>query len=256
MHPDLAGRKKMKDADDELSKLERSRQGPDYPSRKNSVFRSESDGIQVVVKVFSGGRHASAASEFQILDRCKAAGIAVPSPLILLDNAIVMEFLEGSTVASRLDAIEAESGLETPDGMAEAESIMQSLGSWLARFHRLHDFRITRGDSIMRNFMLVGSEVYGIDFEESTECDVLIDLGQMCSSLLSMRPMFTRTKLALAEMLSGHYFEAAGTARQADLPAKISEALRYYAKFRSDGDELLAWAEKIERDGLTQTESG
>ena len=97
--------------------------------------------------------------------------------------------------------------------------------------------------------------MYGIDFEESTECDVLIDLGQMCSSLLSMRPMFTRTKFALADKLSGHYFEATGTDRVEDLSAKISEALRYYAKFRNDRDELLAWAEKIDRDGLIQAES-
>jgi tRNA A-37 threonylcarbamoyl transferase component Bud32 len=240
----------MRDSREELRELRRSRLGQDYPSRKNKVFKSELEGELVVVKIFPVDRYEAASAEFTILERCSKAGLAVPSPIRLLQGAIVIEHIEGTTVADALDSIDAEIGLGAPDGMERAGPIMRSLGCWLASFHELHGFRVARGDSIMRNFILVDHALYGIDFEEASECDVLLDLGQMCSSLLSMRPMFTKEKFELVHILSNHYFEAAGTSRLDDLPGKISEALRFYARFRRDGGSLLTWADRIEHSGL------
>jgi hypothetical protein len=128
--------------------------------------------------------------------------------------------------------------------------IADGLGEWLARYHALFEFRLTRGDAIMKNFLVSGGRIVGVDFEEASEEDVIRDLGEMCSSILSMHPMFTVDKFAFCRRLSKRYFALTRTERDADLSTATAKALRHYASFRVDGGELAARAAVIESDGL------
>ncbi|MCJ7489334.1 MAG: hypothetical protein MUO87_04215, partial [Thermoplasmata archaeon] len=84
----------------------------------------------------------------------------------------------------------------------------------------------------------------------ASEEDVIRDLGEMCSSILSMHPMFTVDKFAFCRRLSERYFALTGAERDSDLSTATAKALRHYASFRIDGEELVARAAVIEIDGL------
>jgi tRNA A-37 threonylcarbamoyl transferase component Bud32 len=240
----------MDSLDSKLIRLRRSRLGPYYFSRKNKVFRSWLGDRVVVVKEFGEARAESASSEFSILERCIGAGVPVPSPIELLSHAIVMEHIDGPTVSAMIDSAEDAKGATASVGIEKCHQVADALGNWLAGFHRMSDSRLARGDANMRNFILAGPVLYGVDFEESSECDVLVDLGQMCSSILSMRPMFVREKFELVRRMSSRYFQATGLDRSDDLPRATAEALRFYAQFRDDREKMLSWAERIESRGL------
>ena len=239
----------MSHSNDQLRQLERFRSGPDFFSRKNKVFRSSQSGRPVVVKVFGVGRREIASKEFSVLQRCSGAGLSTPSPIGLISDSIVMEYLEGVTVAALLDTDASSAKSSSVAGFDRIE-LSRSLGEWIAGFHGLFDFKLSRGDANMRNSIVVGGTVYGIDFEECLETDVLIDLGQMCSSVLSMHPMFTEEKFEFVRAMSERYFQSTGQDRRQDLPSSTARALRHYARFRTDGDEMSSWADRIEDRGL------
>ncbi len=231
-----------------LEELRGNMLGTEFKSRKNRVFRATDQGMTVVVKEFSDSEVAS--KEFSVLMRCSAGSLPVPRPLSTHTRAIVMESLSGETVAEALDSVWLGTGPISADERAKLLDIVDGLGEWLARYHALFEFRMTRGDAIMKNFLVSDGRIVGIDFEEASEEDVIRDLGEMCSSILSMHPMFTGDKLALCRRLSERYFELTGAERAADLSAATAKALRHYANYRTDGGELVARAAVIESDGL------
>jgi tRNA A-37 threonylcarbamoyl transferase component Bud32 len=231
-----------------LEELRSNMLGTEFESRKNRVFRATDQGTTVVVKEFSDSETAS--KEFSILTRCYARSLPVPRPVSIHTRAIVMECLPGGTVVEALDSAWLSEGPISADEEAKLRDIADGLGEWLARYHALFEFGLTRGDAIMKNFLVSGGRIVGVDFEEASEEDVIRDLGEMCSSILSMHPMFTVDKFAFCRRLSKRYFALTRTERDADLSTATAKALRHYASFRVDGGELAARAAVIESDGL------
>ena len=231
-----------------LEELRSNMLGTEFESRKNRVFRATDQGKTVVVKEFSDSEAAS--KEFSILTRCYASSLPVPRPISIHTRAVVMECLFGETVAKALDSAWLRNGPTSADEGTKLLNIADGLGEWLAGYHALFEFGLTRGDAIMKNFLVSDGRIVGIDFEEASEEDVIRDLGEMCSSILSMHPMFTGDKLALCRRFSERYFELTGAERTADLSAATAKALRHYANYRTDGGELAARAAVIESDGL------
>ncbi len=231
-----------------LEELRGNMLGTEFESRKNRVFRAADEGRTVVVKEFSDSETAS--KEFSILTRCSAGSLPVPRPMSAHACAIIMECLPGVTVAETLDSVWLDEGPISADEEAELRDIADGLGEWLARYHALFEFGLTRGDAIMKNFLVSGGRIVGLDFEEASEEDVIRDLGEMCSSVLSMHPMFTADKLAFCRRLTERYFALTGTERYADLSVATASALRHYASFRTDGGEMVARAAVIESAGL------
>jgi tRNA A-37 threonylcarbamoyl transferase component Bud32 len=237
-----------------LEDLRRGRLGSDFESRKNKVFKSAAHGEVVVVKEFSCMESAS--KEYSILMRCHSNSIPVPRPISLHTDAITMEFVRGETVAEALDSVWLHEGPATEKERGRLRAIAAGLAKWLAEFHRLFEFRQARGDTITKNFLVSDGVIMGLDFEDASEEDVIIDLGQLCSSVLSMHPMFTAEKRSFCRQLSKSYFNEVGAARAADLDVAIAQALRHYASYRRDGDRMVAEATTIDREGFLSRDEG
>ncbi len=211
-------------------------------SRKNTVFLSVLDGRFVVVKMFADGGSGLAASEEAIIERCIEKGVSVPGLVGRSGDVLVLEFVEGETLADTLD------GIWLVEQSSEEEG--SSLGAWLAAFHAAFDNTTRRGDAITRNFIMGPKGITGIDFEESSDSDVVDDLGEICSSVMSMHPMFTDEKIRFCRAVADYYFTATGEGRSKDVGQATSRALRRYAPYREDGDLLRQKADEIDKKGL------
>ena len=172
-----------------------------------------------------------------------------PTPIELKEAVIVMEYVEGPTLAEFLDAAWRGSG-NRADGHSQIKAVAESLGAWLADFHGAFDYTLSRGDASIRNFIISCKGVVGIDFEESGEREVIDDLGEACASVLSMRPMFSRENEEFCRCMVEAYVSKAEPARITRLNEAAACALERYAKFRNDGDEMVRKAIEIRKSGF------
>ena len=229
-----------------LDELESVRVGEAYSSRKNTVFRARLDGEVVITKVYREGR-GRAEREFSVLERASEKGLLVPRPIGLRDFGILMEFVEGDNASVVFDSLWDE---DSVDAILRRADFVHAVSAWLADFHRAFAFSLCRGDSILKNFIVGPRGLTGIDFEEAVEGDPLNDLGQTCSYVLSTDPMFTDAKFRCAKDIFAGYESLAGTDRSEEFSSKVAESLRYYSRFRRDGETLRAWASRIETENL------
>jgi tRNA A-37 threonylcarbamoyl transferase component Bud32 len=234
----------------DMQELIESRAREPFLSRKNTVFPSVLNGGPVVVKVFAKDTASRALKERAVLERCFEKGVSVPGVIAYRDNTLVMEFVEGETLSDALDCMWLTESLSGEESRSRLDSIAKSLGVWLASFHGAFDYSMRRGDAIARNFILSPKGMTGIDFEESSESDVIDDVGEICSSVLSMHPMFTVEKTRFCKEIANSYFAASGSQRMKDLESAVPKAMRRYASFREDGGLLLKKADDIDRNGL------
>ena len=223
-------------------------------SRKNRVVKSIRNGQLVVVKTYTQADVGVIRKEYSILERCHASGVLAPAPIAMEEDAIVMSYVDGRVLSTVLDSCWVHAGPNGSVPEAEPALIAESLGRWLHGFHAAFEFGLRRGDVNMRNFVLGEAGMYGLDFEEASEGDVIEDLGQACATVLSMDPMFTEEKVAFAGRLAGKYFEMTGVERYDDLHEAIVRALRYYASFRGNRAAIEACASRMEREGLPFSE--
>lgn len=228
-----------------LDILEKGRTGPPFQSKKNRVFLSSVDGHRYAVKVFRGEWQERASVEHGILVDCTARGVKVPEPLALLEGAIVMAPIDGPVAGDVFDSLYASGGGRGIG--SEQERLADMLARWLAHFHMAFGFGLARGDTILRNFIVTGDGVVGLDFEESVPGDTLSDLGQLCASSLITDPVFTPPKVAFARRLAERYWAVSGQRRTDELGGAVSAAIRHYAQFRPNGQLLLAYASRIEK---------
>ena len=233
----------------DLDTLHKERIGDTFFSRKNSVFRTLCEGKEVVVKVFANDAATIALREYSVLETCRVRNVAAPIPMELKEAVIVMEYVEGPTLAEFLDAAWRGNG-ERANGRPQAQDIAESLGAWLADFHGAFDYTLSRGDASIRNFIISCKGVVGIDFEESGEHDVIDDLGEACASVLSMRPMFSNESKEFCRCMVEAYASKAGSARITRLSEAAACALERYAEFRSNGDEMVRKAIEIRKSGF------
>lgn len=234
-------------ADLSLNDLEAHRVGQFFNSKKNRVFRSVIEGRPCVVKVYRGEWKERAPLEFRLLRDCRDKGVPVPEPIALLDGAIVMAPVEGEVAGDAFDRMIATSS--TLELTSEQERLADALARWLAGFHSAFDFRMGRGDTILKNFVCTSEGIVGLDFEEAAPGDPLPDLGQLCASALMADPVFTERKVAFAKHLADRYWTCSGQRRGEELGGAVAYAVRHYAQYRANGQELLAFASKVE-DGV------
>jgi aminoglycoside phosphotransferase (APT) family kinase protein len=226
-----------------IDALENARIGEVFRSRKNRVFRVLLAGETLVAKVYPPGGDARASNEYSVLQACVEREVAVPRPVKHSGRALLMEYVEGMTATESIDS-----------SPARTEPTLLSIIEWLSEFHGAHGSRLCRGDGVLHNFLMTPEGVVGIDFEEAHEGRPLEDLGQVIASFLSMRPAFVPVKMSVARRAAGEYLKRTGIDSGTEIPLAVSDALRHYAKFRDDGDTLLAWADRIARDGLVSRE--
>ena len=227
--------------------FEKFRIGDVFRSRKNKVFRISYEGRTLIAKVYPQSGGDSARREFEVLKKCSDLGLRVPVPIELAGSTIVMSYLEGSNMSELVDP------LLDPDELVDSDSVnrlVEGLAGWLASFHNAFEFRLCRGDTILRNFLLSDGMTYGIDFEEVHDGDPMSDIGELCASMLGMRPLFGPKNIEMTASFVNRYWKSIGRGRSSDLPESIAGALEHYARFRDDGMVLNNWSKKIRAEGL------
>jgi aminoglycoside phosphotransferase (APT) family kinase protein len=204
----------------------------------------------MVAKVFPSDARDRLENERDMLKRCRDAGVPAPYSISVLQNAILMEFIDGINLSSLFDSVMTSP--EAKDGLTgyPRQELIDGLASWLAQFHHSFGFKMCRGDSILKNFIVSRKKVYGIDFEESGEGDPIKDVGQVCSYALSTDPAFTEAKFQFCEDLAARYWKIVGRDRSSELPEAIAQGLEHYAPYRSDRRRLLEGAEKLRKEGM------
>jgi tRNA A-37 threonylcarbamoyl transferase component Bud32 len=202
-----------------------------FPSKKNRVYLVERDCTQLVLKLYDNDR---CAYEYGVLKVCRDEGIAVPEPLELKGNALLMEYVEGRLANDYVNA---------PDMW----DVVLDIASWLALFHgtfRYGKQSLLKSDVNFKNF-IVGDRLYGLDFELSKPGKPEADVGDAIAYLVSTYPMFTDEKFELSLAFIGRYEEESGIKLE-DVDSSVALSLREAAVFRpSQHDALLKKAEEI-----------
>jgi tRNA A-37 threonylcarbamoyl transferase component Bud32 len=231
--------------------FEKLRVGEVFRSRKNRVFRVSYGGKTLIAKVYPSSNTDAAREEFEILQRCSDLGLRVPRPVELVGNTIVMTCVEGVNVSEAVDHLLDESTVAEPDSVHD---LAEGLADWLALFHKAFEFKFCRGDTILRNFLLSKDGIHGIDFEEAHEGDPISDIGELCASILGMRPLFGLRNMEMTSSFVDKYWKSTGEDRSSDLPESVAKALEHYARFRDDGEVLRTWSRKIRSSGMRSLE--
>ncbi|MGQ9583059.1 MAG: hypothetical protein ACUVV6_06045 [Thermoplasmatota archaeon] len=238
--------------------------GPPFPSRKNLVVRVMWGGRECVAKVFGRGRLEAANTEWRVLEICRDRGVRAPRPLALREGVIIMSRLEGPSLFELMFSLERpgagsarrESHLECDIELSAAAPLLEGAAFWLAGFHRVLGPRATRGDSMLKNFLISGGEVYGVDFEEAAPGDPLTDVGQLCAHLLASGRGFSPAHFEAVRHFAEAYWSGSGEDRSGELPPAVAAGLEHYARYRRDRSRLRNWAARILGKGLAGPGAG
>jgi len=224
----------LKRRDEELEKfrLENSLSKNPFDSKKNNVFKIVYNGKECVAKVYSDEFVTRAENEFLILEECKKREVPAPEPIELRNGAIIMTYVDGVRAYELLS--------EKP------EKTLEEVAFWLGDFHKSFNWKMCRGDCILKNF-IIGEKTYGIDFEETFPGEPMFDVGQAIAHLLASGNKFSNERFSLSRIFAKKYFSYTKKKNER-LSYYIAEGLRHYARYRHDGEQLRTWACRIESE--------
>lgn len=214
-------------------------------SRKNRVYLAASEGRRYVLKLYRSPHHLHSALEHQVMQQARGYGIPVPPPLAFIEGkALLMAYIPGGNLCDLLNS-------------RCLQTYADKLAQWYSTFHRCFSRpgggTLVRGDSNLRNFILCRSGIlYGVDFEEASPGNPLLDIGQICASILDTEPMFTPEKSALCLRLITRYSLITGQGNlEPCLSPIIARVLRETASRRPrQQGYLLEQAGLLEKCGL------
>jgi len=198
-------------------------------SRKNSVFLVEEGGNRIVRKQFRSRK--AFLRELEVLSYLKGK-LEVPAVLGFRAeaNELYLEYISG-------DLLSKVSGKHFLDGVALASEWMR----------KLHFAGLAKGDCNPRNFILSGSRIYGVDFEEAKIIvnggeDQIKDLVDLAStSALVMVSGGNRAEKALDSILEAVQEGYGKFAEPADeVLRKMAEFLRRRMKYRPEKSQLFS----------------
>jgi len=210
-----------------------------FDSKKNKVGKIEYQGQNYVVKKYEYEFIENLHIEKRVLDKCLERGVTVPKIVYIKQNMLILEYIPGIDCKSFFDTKEQE----------EIKQMLANIAAWLGDFHDEFSHKRRRGDCILSNFILQSSLIFGIDFEESQQSSPLRDVGDMCTSILRMRPSFTQEKFTLIKYFIDEYF-ANVSRKKIDITDEIVESMLHYSRYGSQRELLKSWAEKIKEVGL------
>ncbi|MFO8109436.1 MAG: hypothetical protein R6U17_02795 [Thermoplasmata archaeon] len=209
-----------------------------YGSKKNTVHRVECKGEYYIIKKYSEEFIHGLLVEETILNECSKIEIGAPVVIERKKDTLILEYIPGSNCKILFDS----------EGKEKIKRMLSQIAAWLDHFHRSFNYKKSRGDCILANFIQCDSRIYGIDFEESGG-DYLRDIGDMCTSILRMEPSFTKENFTFAEYFIDEYFFNSDLSRR-DVTASVVGSMRHYSKYGSTGKKMKRWSEKIKEEGL------
>lgn len=208
-------------------------------SRKNIVLHlvleGDGHGIDVVAKLFI---EPTFEVETEVLSLAADASLAVPLMITAKDGVLLMEYINGTPLVDVLnDTFDAQ--------------LVERLARWYHSFHQKTGH--IKGDPRLRNFLIMGDMLYGLDFEEYRRDHWMVDIGGIAASILDTRPVFDRRKVKLVWHLLETYLSLSGRERAKEMDVHftetIADTLERTAIWRKD-DQILAYSRRVRQHGL------
>lgn len=216
-----------------------------FESKKNTVAYVTIKDKPRVLKWFVPGFKRQMQVEYNVLKK-GSPELNIPYLYEIDDknNVLVMNYITGENLC---DIVNNEK-----TAIGEKKRLMILLAEWYAKFHSFFktedEFRI-RGDSMLRNFIL-SDRIWGVDFEESRVGKPVEDIADICSSILSTNPMFTKEKFQLCMVFIDSYKKIVSWSLK-DLNTEISYALLEKIQWRPNDEETLRkYSKHIRERGL------
>lgn len=188
-----------------------------FKSFKNQAFKVKTtiDNYYVLKIYPPNPKNSRSLVEATNLKRLEFEGIKVPKVFYKSspedsDNYLLIEYVSGKTISHLLE----EQNWVDPIKNLELKECLKSLGEWMADLHEIKEEangNILKGDCNLRNFIWNGSEIYGLDFEESINGDPCEDLGEICFFLLTNSPPLTPLRLEMVDWFLKSYEESSET---------------------------------------------
>ncbi|HHX24905.1 MAG: hypothetical protein ACOX2A_05300 [Tepidanaerobacteraceae bacterium] len=172
-----------------------------FQSKKNQVYLinfldSEKQNRKCVLKEYRS--LSGFEKELTILEGLKNLYIRVPKIFNRGCNYILMEYIDGCTLTEFFEKMEKDT--LPPE---ECYVVADELCRWLADFYKgvkvITDKQLIMKDVNLRNFIVSGSYIYGIDFEDVGEGSCEEDVGKICAFLVTYYPEYTEWKLKLSK---------------------------------------------------------
>ncbi|TFH03368.1 MAG: hypothetical protein E4H14_16790 [Candidatus Thorarchaeota archaeon] len=104
----------------------------------------------------------------------------------------------------------------------------------------------------MRNFIIQDDQIFGVDFEESSEDLWMVDIAGVCASLLDTDPIFDSRKRTLSWRFLETYLSFHIGPRETvytDFISTLVDTLKQTSEWRKDS-KILELSEKIRAEGL------
>ncbi|SCY52020.1 RIO1 family regulatory kinase/ATPase domain-containing protein [Alkaliphilus peptidifermentans] len=182
-----------------------------FQSKKNEVYKvtciedNTNFNKGLIVKKYLQS-HLNFENEVHLLTELHRYGLSVPRVFRVEEKCIIMEYIEGKTLADVL----YESEVNSEEGRLMQYKVKKYLTGdllfWLKNFYQYT--KIIRGKNLilkdihLRNFIF-GDSLVGVDFENCCEGKKEEDIGKLCAFIATYDPPWTTLKMELIEEMVG-----------------------------------------------------
>jgi thiamine kinase-like enzyme len=216
-----------------------------FISMKNTVAYVTINNKPRVLKWYIPGLKSHLEKEYDLLKRSQKH-LQVPTVLKKdkINNVLILNFIIGENVCDILN--------DENTNTSEKERLVTLLADWYINFHnhfkKEKEF-IIHGDANLRNFIF-NDKIWGVDFEESRVGKPVEDIAEMCSSILTTDPMFTKEKFDISKVFIDSYLKKA-PGRIIDINDEIAYSILKKIQWRpTQEDFLIKHSKKIKEKGI------
>lgn len=188
-----------------------------FYSKKNFVCLLKDNETMAVYKLFSDrANYLKEKNYYQIFHD---TNLSVPALLASKDEncSILLEYLDDETVLDRLEFYEKNHDLN------KASELLISIFQWLESFHQLDVIKsknLSFYDMNLRNFIILNTVIYGVDFESIQKGDLLSDTAKLIGMYLNYDEKYSPFKLETVTRFK-HFIEKKGCFYATDLENTI-----------------------------------
>ncbi len=190
--------------------LKQARVQKKFKSKKNTVYLLSIKEKLVVLKWYKNRSKGYMHNEYTILSQPQTSFLK-PSIIEKNDehNFLLVDYIHGLNVCDLIN--------DNQLSLQEKTEIIRHLSTWFAQFHQTFytdTDSMIHGDANLRNF-LFRNTLYGLDFEEVKKGNPIHDIADICASILSTNPSFTKEKIILIKRFLQTY--------QSSVPYKLED---------------------------------
>ncbi|PKL72815.1 MAG: hypothetical protein CVV29_06755 [Methanobacteriales archaeon HGW-Methanobacteriales-2] len=188
-----------------------------FKSFKNQAYKVKTASNNFyVLKIYNkDSKKSNSFVEAINLKKLEFKGVKVPKVLYRSspddsEDYLLLEYVPGVTISHLL---EEQNGHGDHCIDIEFKKYLKDLGCWVASLHGIQDNTgsFLKGDCNLRNFIWTGSEICGLDFEETKIGDPREDLGEICFFLLTNSPPLTSLRLEMVDWFLKSYEKSSET---------------------------------------------